>query len=735
MSMKRNVVLSAACAFALGSTVASAQQASSASGSDELEEVVVYGSQITLPPVFAGGQVATGGRAGILGNLDSLDTPFSTTSYTSELMLNQQAKSIGDVLLNDPNVRIARGFGNFQDIYMIRGFPTYSDDMTFNGIYGILPRQFPSPEVIERVEVFRGANAFLNGAAPGGSNLGGTINLVPKRAPDEALTRLAAGYEGDATGWVSADVGRRFGAEKDTGIRANLAYRDGETAVDDLERQLSVIGFGVDHQGDKLRLSADVGYQDHHIDAPRPSVTPFGGIPKAPDADVNFGQDWTYTDEEQLFGVVRAEFDITRSVSVWGAFGMRHGEEKNVLANPNSSPDGSLTAYRFDNAREDDVYSGEVGLRWDFATGPIEHRVIVSGSLFNIDSKNAYAFSDFFSPFATNLYHPVNVSAPDADFFTGGSLNNPNTTFETETSSYAIADTLKFADGKVSLTLGARDQTMKNDNFDYNSGDKTSGYDVSKTTPVAGLVVRPMQTLSIFANYIEGLVAGDTAPFFGPAFESVINAGEIQDPYATKQIEAGVKWETDTLGVTAAVFSATKKVGTLTDEFDDPETEATELFFRLSGEQRNRGIEASVFGEPLDVLRIIGGVTWLDSEYTKGGIGLPKGKNPIGTPEIQANFNVEWDLPIEGLTIDGRVVYTSSQYADTANTLEIDSYTRLDIGARYAMTLVGKPFTIRGRIENVTNENDWISAGGYPFQGYIVLGQPLTVLLSASIDF
>lgn len=737
MSMKRNVVLSAACAFALGSTVASAQQASSSSGSDELEEVVVYGSQITLPPVFAGGQVATGGRAGILGNLDSLDTPFSTTSYTSELMLNQQAKSIADVLLNDPNVRIARGFGNFQDVFMIRGFPAYSDDMTYNGIYGILPRQFLSSDFLERVEVFRGASAFLNGAAPGGSNLGGTINLVPKRAPDTALTRVSAGYESDATGWIAADIGRRFGAEQSTGIRGNFSYRDGETAVNDQDRQLTVVGFGIDHRGDKLRLSADIGYQDHHIDAPRPSVTPFGDVPKPPDADTNFAQDWTYTDEEQLFGVVRAEYDITNSVAVWGAFGMRHGEEKNVLANPNSSPDGSLTAYRFDNAREDDVYSGELGLRWDFATGPIEHRVIASASLFNIDSKNAYAFSNFFSPFASDLYHPANVAPPDADFFVGGSLNDPNTTFETDTSSFAIADTLKFADGKVSLTLGARNQTLKNDNFDYNSGDKISGYDDSKTTPVVGVVVRPTKSLSIFGNYIEGLVAGDAAPFFGPApnFNPVVNAGQFQDPYAAKQFEIGVKWESDSLGATAAIFNVTKKVGTLSDSADDPETEAVELIYKLTGEQRNRGIEASVYGEPIDVLRIIGGFTWLDSEYTNGGIGLPEGNQPIGTPELQANVNVEWDLPVDGLTLDGRVSYTSSQYADTANTLELDSFVRLDIGARYAMTLAGKPFTIRGRINNVTNEKDWISAGGYPFQGYLVLGDPLSISLSASIDF
>ncbi len=70
---------------------------------------------------YAGGQVARGGRVGILGNKEIMDTPFSSNAYTSDLIQNQQAKSVGDVLLNDPSVRVARGFGNFQESYFIRG--------------------------------------------------------------------------------------------------------------------------------------------------------------------------------------------------------------------------------------------------------------------------------------------------------------------------------------------------------------------------------------------------------------------------------------------------------------------------------------------------------------------------------------------------------------------------------------------------------------------------------------
>lgn len=65
---------------------------------------------------------------------------------------------------------------------MVRGFPVYSDDMSYNGLYGLLPRQYVAAEFLERVEVFRGANSFINGAAPGGIGIGGAFNLVPKRA-------------------------------------------------------------------------------------------------------------------------------------------------------------------------------------------------------------------------------------------------------------------------------------------------------------------------------------------------------------------------------------------------------------------------------------------------------------------------------------------------------------------------------------------------------------------------
>jgi len=75
-----------------------------------------------LPPVYAGGQVATGARLGLLGNVDVMDTPFNTTSFTSELIENQQARTLADVVRNDPSVRYTTSSGHAYENFRIRGF-------------------------------------------------------------------------------------------------------------------------------------------------------------------------------------------------------------------------------------------------------------------------------------------------------------------------------------------------------------------------------------------------------------------------------------------------------------------------------------------------------------------------------------------------------------------------------------------------------------------------------------
>lgn len=680
--------------------------------------VTADGSQVILPESYAGKQVARGGRAGLLGNIDMMDAPFASTSYTAALMEDQQAVSVSDILQNDPGVRVSKGFGNFQELYMIRGFPVYSDDMTYNGLYGILPRQFVAAELLERLEVFRGANSFLNGAAPGGSGVGGSFNLVPKRADDKPLTKLTTGFSGNGQAYTAIDLGRRFGKWNSTGIRANIVKRYGETGIDDQDQDLSVFSLGIDYMGDQIRLSADMGYQSQGIDSPRPQVTPLGIIPEAPNAGSNYAQPWTYTDERQLFGVVRGEYDLTEKTMIWAAAGMRQGEEDNVLANPTAAANGNFTAYRFDNTREDLVLSGDAGIRTEFDTGPVGHRVTMSASAYSLESRNAYAMSNF-NGISGNLYSPVPVAMIAADAFVGGVLSSPGITQEIQTSSLAMADMLSFFNDRVLLTIGARYQNIKTKSFDYNTGGLLSEYDEGKITPLAGLVFKATDQISLYTNYAQSLVPGDVAP------ATSNNAGEIFEPYTAEQIEAGIKYDNGRFGGSLSAFTLSLPSG-----YEENNV------FSVNGEQCHNGLELNLFGTPWDSVRILGGMTLLDAEMVDTKGGLLDGKNPIGVPDLQMNLNVEWDLPFaKGVTISGRTVYTASQYADENNTMSIPSWTRFDLGARYNTKIFDKDVTFRAGIENLFDKDYWTSVGGYPGKNYLIASDPRTLTMSCSINF
>ncbi len=709
----------AALAWALDGT-ALAQDAS------EIEEIIVESknSQVVLTEDYAGGQVARGGRAGLLGNLDFLDAPFATTAFTSDLVISQQSESIGDVLANDPFVRVAKGFGNFQEVYIIRGFPTFSDDITLNGVYGILPRQFVAAELLERVEVFRGANAFINGAAPGGSASGGTINLVSKRAPTEGILRLTLGFEAEGELYAAADVGQRFGRYDEWGIRVNGVIRDGEGAVENEETNLRVLSFGTDYQGERFRFSADFGFQDNRIDQPRPQVTAFGEVPDTPDADANYAQPFTFSDEQQVFAAVRGEFDITDAITAWVGAGFREGDEENDLANPNTTAEGALNAFRFVNTREDSVRSVDLGLRATFETGAIEHTVVVSGSLVDLEFANAFAFSSFGGFDAGTLTNPIAVSPPATDAFVGGDLDNPLVTEETTTTSFAFADTLAFLDGRLLATLGIRYQNIDTAAFDATSGALLTDYDEGRWTPAFGLVWKPTDALSVYANYAENLQAGDTAPN-AVGGQPVLNGGDILNPFVGEQYEIGAKYDAGSFGGTLSLFSVNR-----------PNAFVEDNVFGANGEQRNLGIELSVFGEPLEGFRVLGGLTVLDNELKETAGDVNEGNTAVGLPEFQTNINLEYDIPaLPGLTVDGRFIHTGEQFTNAENTISVDSWSRLDIGVRYTTDISGVGAAFRLRLENVTDNSYWATVGGFPGANYLIQGAPRTISFTASADF
>nr|MDK7876655.1 TonB-dependent receptor plug domain-containing protein [Streptococcus agalactiae] len=107
-------------------------------------------------PAFLDGQIAHGGRLGMLGEQKAMDVPFNVIGYTSKLIQDQQAKTIADVVSNDAGVQAVQGYGNFAETYRIRGFKLDGDDMTMGGLAGVVPRQVMDTQMLERVEIFKG---------------------------------------------------------------------------------------------------------------------------------------------------------------------------------------------------------------------------------------------------------------------------------------------------------------------------------------------------------------------------------------------------------------------------------------------------------------------------------------------------------------------------------------------------------------------------------------------------
>lgn len=678
------------------------------------------------------------GSAGVLGDKDAADVPFSIRSYNAALILNQQPQTLGQVLENDPTIRTTTGFGIAGELFVIRGFALAGDDIGYDGLYGITPRQLVAPELYESVQVLNGSSAFLNGAAPGGTGIGGSVNLIPKRATAEPITRATIGYTGPEHVGGGFDFGRRMGKNGEWGIRINGTARAGDVAVDDEFRSSYVLGAAIDYNSGPFRATLDLAYQRVKVSHFRPKlrVNTLTEIPDAPDASTNFGQPWQYTTLRDIFGQFRMEYDVAKDVMVYAAVGARDGSEEGVYSTPTLvNLNGDITVSSSFIPRTDNNEAATVGARARLSGGGITHEFNVGGSMNWLVNRNAFQFFDL-SAQRNNLYAPVEVTPSTRITFVGGNLSDPFPISRTRLSSVFFSDTIGLWNDRILLTAGLRLQTINAKSYSNASGALVSEYDEDKVTPVFGLVFKPAEGLSLYANRIEALVQGATAPLTGAnptggAALPVTNAGEILPPFVSEQYELGGKWTLGRIDLSLAVFQIDRETAILRA---DPNTVGA-LQFGPFGIQRNRGIEFTMAGEISDNLRLIAGGSIIDAKLRRTQNGVNEGAQAVGVPEYTLNANVEWDVPfVPALTLTGRVVHTGEQAANVANSLFLDSWTRFDIGARYVAVVGGKPLTFRFNIDNVADADYWASAFD-SFRPDLQLGAPRTFKASMTYDF
>lgn len=691
-----------------------------------LDTVTVTADADHLPRAYAGGQVATGGQLGLLGNVSVMETPFNVTRYTSELIENQQATSLKDVLDNDPSVRASAPRGGENDSLIIRGFEFTGREALINGMFGMSDTRGTMLEAAERIEIHKGPSAMLNGVSPWGSSAGGSINYVLKRAGDTPLTRLTTSYASDSQLGAHLDLGRRFGENKEFGVRLNAVHRDGDLAVDHTDNKESMAALSLDYRGEKLRLFGDFGYQDRLLHGGWSSsrISSTIAIPEAPDAKLNSKQPWEFFDGQSRYTMLRAEYDIAPSWTVGTAWGDNTSDElylQNVdtIVNVN----GNKTGTPYWIPAQSKNTTKEVSIKGKFDTGPVSHNLSM------IASKNEASRGQLTYNVAgcatgclqSNLYRPVYYPMPNAVSPGDADLR---VTARYDYSGLAVADIMKMLDDKLIVMLGARKQKLGFTNYAYPSGAVTSGYARDRVSPSVGVVYKLLPNLSAYGSYIESLNPGGTVSTF------YANAGQVLPPYLTKQKEVGLKYDFGTFTTTASLFDVS-----VPSSLEVPSAvRGGRATLVQDGKERHRGLELNVYGEPMRGVRLLGGLMLLDATMEKTQGGLNDGKRARGAPRANLNLGAEWDVPaVAGLTLTGRAVHTTREYIDVTNTeaRSIPAWTRYDLGARYATKAGNMPVVLRLNVDNVLDKNYWAAAS----RGVLTMGSPRTVRLSASFDF
>lgn len=657
---------------------------------------------------YAGGLVARGGSLGVLGTASIMDTPFSTTNYTSQGIDDVQARAIGDVIANDASVRNTNGNGGFGDSYQIRGFTMSANDVAINGLYGMAPLTRMPIEMVERIEVLKGPGTLMYGMGPAGG-IGGAVNLVTKRAHEDPISSVTATYLSNSQLGLKADIGRRFGENQEWGVRVNAQYADGNTGLSGNNQQQSMGSVGLDYNGSRVRWSLDAYtlHEDTRNFRPQFSLgNSLTAVPDAPSGKTNLYPGNTLQSDDKAVAT-RLEFDINDNLTAYGAVGYHEAQSAQSFPSAEiTSLQGDTTVYNGYYDQKVTSTSADVGLRARFNTGGIKHTLIVGANMLNQQTDYFY-YGDTLGV-ASNLYNPVSL-AP-----TTGSRDAMTPQSHTRLTSLALTDTLSFADDRVRIIGGLRRQQVYTESLT----DSSQTSNKTAISPVLAVLVKPIQNLSLYANYTAALSAGSIV---GAGYG---NSGQALSPSKSKQYETGAKFDWGRVTTTAAVFQIDQANNTT-------ENIGGTNYITQNGRARIRGLELSAYGELVRGLRFNASGTFFDSKQSHTADGATDGLDVGAVPSHNFNLGLDWDTPwMKGLVLNTRVTNTGAMWYSDTNKLKVPGWTRLDIGARYITKTAGQVVTYRANIENLFDKNYWVMQNGY-----VGTSSGRTFVLSAQVDF
>lgn len=633
---------------------------------------------------------------GPLGNKAWVDTPYSTTTVTKEMIENQQAQSVSELLKYSPSTQMQARGGMDVGRPQSRGMQgSVVANSRLDGLNIVSTTAFPV-EMLERLDVLNS----LTGALYGPASPAGQFNFVAKRPTEETLRKVTLGYQSRSAFTGHVDLGGHIDDDNRFGYRVNVLNQEGEGNLDDSTLRRKLLSVALDwniQPGTQLQLDAS---HYEFIQKGYPGSFSYGPnikLPSAPDPkDKNLalstaGNDLTTdTVSTRLIHYLNDDWSVTAGVGWQQADRAMRNVSSKIINNQGDisrSLKDSTAAGRFR------VLSNTATLNGHVDTGSVGHDIALSTTGYVWSLYSAKGTGPSYSWDTTNMYHPSEMyEKGDGKIITGGDRYKSSVNTQ---QSITLGDTVTFTP-KWSAMFYLSQSWIQSQNYNK-SGHKTGQIDENGLSPNAALMYKITPNVMAYVSYAESLEQGGTAP----TNSDVKNAGQTLDPYRSKQYEMGLKADVSGMNLGAALFRLERPFA-----YVDP----GDNVYKEQGNQVNNGLELTASGNVWQGLNIYSGVTFLDPKLKDTVSDTTSDKRVVGVPKVQANMLAEYSLPsMPEWVYSANVHYTGKRAANDTNTAWASSYTTWDLGTRYTTKISNVPTTFRVVVNNVFDKHYWAS--------------------------
>lgn len=623
-----------------------------------------------------------------------LDTPRSVQVVPKQVMSDQSASSLQDVLQNSPGITFAAGEGGRAggDLPVIRG-QNAASSLFLDGMRDA-SMQARDTFNLEQVEIIKGPDSVYSGR--GGA--GGSINLVSKAPKAKDAIEVTGQIGTDRNYRGSVDSNWRLGEK--SAFRLNVMGTKGD--VPGRDRAVNFERWGVAPSlmlgmGTPTRIT--LSYYHYQNDSMPDYSIPYDprvGLPVTETLGIS---------RKNFYGLAERDFMKTRdgmaTVDFQHDFSdkltlrnvVRYGRETAdyLATQPDLTranlPAGIVDRPAYGRYYTTKAFANQTDLSGEFLTGAVKHGFDLGFEYTSVKQTMAYTNDQVLSS--------DGVTKCPADL-TQTSLRNPDPNvaypcrtarswpapYATDTLALYGFDTLKF-DEQWQASVGLRWDNYRTSGHDK----KKQGY--SRTDNLfnyqLGLAYKPVPQGTIYASYgtssTPSAVAGATA-------SDILrkSSDEAAAPEKSRSVEAGVKWLVldERLTLTGAVFQDTRRntnIEVLPNEYEQ------------AGQTRVRGIELGFSGAITPAWNIYGGYTFLDSKLIRGGrkdIGA-EGQDLPNTPRNAFSLWSTYKVLPE-LTLGGGAYYVDKVYGNADAGVDasgapkarwVPSYWRFDAMAKY----------------------------------------------------